>query len=35
GFRELIVHALEHGRPPRDLHPVASDLVRRISIREG
>lgn len=33
GFRELVVHALEHGRPPQELHAVAVDLVRRIVIR--
>lgn len=34
GFRELVVHALEHGRPPQELHAVAVDLVRRITIRD-
>lgn len=35
GFRELIVHALEHGREPHELHAVAVDLVRRVTLREG
>ena len=35
GFRELVLHALEHGRPPRELHAVALDLVRRITTRTG
>lgn len=34
GFRELVVFALEHGREPRELHAVAVDLVRRITLRE-
>lgn len=35
GFRELVVHALEHGREPRELHDVAVDLVRRITTQPG
>jgi AcrR family transcriptional regulator len=35
GFRELVIHALEHGRPPAELHAVALDLVRRITTRGG
>ena len=35
GFRELVVFALEHGREPQELHAVAVDLVRRITLAEG
>lgn len=35
GFRELVVHALEHGQEPREVHAVAVDLVRRITLHEG
>lgn len=34
GFRELIVHALEHGQPPLALLPIAVDLVRRLTLQE-
>lgn len=33
GFRELVVHALEHGRDVRELHAVAVDLIHRITVR--
>ena len=35
GFRELVVFALEHGRDPLELHAVAVDLVRRITLQEA
>ncbi len=33
GFRELMVHAFEHGREPGEMHAVAVDLVRRVTTR--
>lgn len=33
GFGELVVFALEHGREPLELHAVAVDLVRRITLQ--
>ncbi len=34
GFRELVVHALEHGQPPLELLPIAVELIRRLTVRE-
>lgn len=33
GFRELVLWALDHGRDLTELHAVAGDLVRRITLR--